>query len=334
MRVAISGASSFTGLWIANRLAQAGYQVDALLARDSASYSGLPQVRVRRLSSQVEKHFAIDAEGGAMKDWIQKNRPRVWIHHHHFMTHFRSPEYNLTRAHAVGLAPLPEIIQALGENQCGAVIFSGSYFEAGEGGQAADAPVSPYARSKTQVWHLLQELCARARMPLLKVVIPNPIGPFENDDRLIPSLIRSARSGTEFHLQTPLDQADNLPVTAVAETYADAVARGLRGESAILRPSAGAESNESLGQRVNDELIVKRLHLPAVSIRKPSAEVPKAPTWQKASGGNTPQDERKPRIFRNPTVPLAAIDWPLFWDFYAQELLGAGLITPVASAGR
>jgi UDP-glucose 4-epimerase len=185
--VAISGASSFTGIWIARAFHERGYSVHALLSSQEGSYTDIKAVRVRFLQQHATLHHNVRAENGSMATWIEKNSPSLWIHHHHFMENFRNKDYDLTQAEAVGIEPLLKIVDALAKASCAGMIYSGTYFEPGEGGQAEDAPATPYAISKKKVWkHLLNET-QKASLPISKVVIANPIGPFENEDRMIPN---------------------------------------------------------------------------------------------------------------------------------------------------
>ena len=52
-RILLTGASSFTGLWITEALAAAGHEVVAPLTRDADAYSGLRGERVARLAGSA-----------------------------------------------------------------------------------------------------------------------------------------------------------------------------------------------------------------------------------------------------------------------------------------
>jgi len=55
--VLLTGASSFTGLWIAEALARAGFQVTAPLRRARADYDDLRLERVERLTQSADVVF-------------------------------------------------------------------------------------------------------------------------------------------------------------------------------------------------------------------------------------------------------------------------------------
>ena len=201
-----------------------------------------------------------------MAKWIREHRPAIWIHHHHFMENFRSPQYDVEKARAVGLTPLPEIVSSLKNSGCRGVIFSGSYFEPGEGGQSLDAPVTPYSQSKRWVWEKLTELCQPQSLPLSKVVIPNPIGPFENDDRLIPIMIRNARTRETLTLSSPEALGDNLSVFDLADQYVRVAKEMLEGKGAIVRPSGWVATTRDFVAGINEALVEKELGLTACPV--------------------------------------------------------------------
>src|SRR5262245_13550250 len=113
--VALTAASSFTGLWIANHLAEK-YKVQALFT--ARNYDGLKKIRLDNLDSRITRHFDVKAEDGSMAKWIRQNKPDFWIHHHHFMESFRSPQYDTKCAEKVSLGPLREIAEALKSSGC------------------------------------------------------------------------------------------------------------------------------------------------------------------------------------------------------------------------
>src|SRR4051812_46069365 len=104
--VALSGASSFTGLCIARELHGQGWSTHALYSSARETYVGLRAARLAALDGRAELAFGIRAEDGGMEAWIRRHRPEIWVHHHHWMEEFRSPSYDRARSDQVGLAPL------------------------------------------------------------------------------------------------------------------------------------------------------------------------------------------------------------------------------------
>ncbi len=304
--VAITGASSFTALWIARALHADGWKVHALCHRAAAEHSGLHALRLRLLRECSEVHFGLSAENGDLARWVLRERPLLWIHHHHWMEAFRSPAYDVARARAVGLVPLPDLVAALARQQAAGILYSGSFFEPGEGDNSAAAPATPYARSKREVWDALTRHAGDAGLPLSKVVIPNPVGPLENDDRLVPSLIRSSLNRAPFVLGAPDAISDYLPVSVLARIYV-AVARDLlAGRSQIRRPSGQVATTGEWGRSVCRELIGDALGLEPC----PLTEASRGPAT----------------CFRNPDREREPIDWKSVWSDYAAWITRLGLL--------
>jgi nucleoside-diphosphate-sugar epimerase len=295
--VAISGATSFTGLWIAREFANQGWQVHAQCSQLLENYTGL-----RRLRAELLRDIASVQWNRKVEDfptWIREVKPKIWVHHHHFMKDFRSQKYDSAQAIEVGLKPLPAIVDALAESGCQGIIYSGSFFEPGEGGVSRTSVPTPYAESKKAVWEELQKLAGEKRIPVSKMVIPNPIGPFENEDRLIPQMIEKSKQGQPFRLGAPASVSDQLPITYLAQDYVRLAEGLIQGKSQMARPSGWVCSVEELVHTVNQELIVKRLGLPPCSIE--TAEKPGIPT-----------------SFINSQNEREGIQWSEVWDHYAE----------------
>ncbi|MBS1984441.1 MAG: hypothetical protein JST16_09720, partial [Bdellovibrionales bacterium] len=83
-----------------------------------------------------------------------------------------------------------------------------------------------------------------------KVIIPNPIGPLENEDRLVPFFVKTWRAGGTPSLRTPQLVRDNIPAQWLAKFYVDEVKINTlppadAPRTRIRRPSGFALSNEA-----------------------------------------------------------------------------------------
>jgi nucleoside-diphosphate-sugar epimerase len=233
-------------------------------------------MRLHLLKDWAQLYFSVRAEDGSMVKWIETHRPQIWIHHHHFMTDFRSPQYDLDRANQVAIKPLPALIKALAASDCRGLIFSGSYFEPGEGGQINEQQVTPYGRNKAQTWHELARECATHELYLSKVVIPNPVGPFENEDRLTPVMLRKATHHELLDVRSPNSVSDNIPASSLAQTYLqvaeDLFAQGL---ASIVRPSGWIMTVREWVELINGQLLVASLGRAPCEVQWGSNEAPK-----------------------------------------------------------
>jgi hypothetical protein len=254
----------------------------------------------------VPVHFELRADTGGFERWISAHAPTIWVHHHHFMDDFRSPGYDTERANRVGLEPLPGIVTALKAVRAQGIIFSGTLFEPGEGGRDSTSPVTPYARSKRLVWDSLTALADAAGIKVSKIVMPNPVGPLENEDRLVPSLIRAAQAGETFRMRFPMAVSDYLPIRAIAAKYVDAAGRLLNGDAGTLRPSGTRATTRDWVGRVSRDLIQSRLRLCLGGVSED------APTTAAVLS------------YQNPDNEVETVDWDSEWRDYAEWLEKTG----------
>jgi UDP-glucose 4-epimerase len=303
-RIAISGATSFTGAWLCHKFARLGWKVHALCTQSAAEYVGLKRTRCESIQASAKVYTGLKAEDGTMVEWIKKVKPPFWIHHHHHMDHFRSKTYDVEKSKAVGLAPLPDIVEALGVSGCRGIIFSGSYFEPGEGGNKSNGRETPYSKTKLAVWEALEREASRAKIPLSKVVIPDPIGPMENEDRLLPILIKYALGHGHFQLRTPDGIADHLPVDILAEIYVDVAEKLASGKAIVVRPSGWVGKNATWIDFVGKNLFEKQLGVKSIDVK---SVVPS--DWQ---------DLPKGLDYKNPEKEKVDIQWDAFWENYAH----------------
>jgi len=306
MKVALSGASSFTAIWIAHALKEKGYEVHALCGSDETSYQGLPKKRIQFLKTITPHiYYNIRAELNSMNEWILEHKPDFWIHHHHHMQDYRSPHYDTDMAKKVGLEPLPYLMENLKNSGAKGVLFSGSYFEPGEGGNSLDTKCTPYSQSKKWVWEEIQKQCLRVELPLSKIVIPNPIGPYENEDRLIPIFIEKTKKSESLFVHTPNVMQDHLPALWLGKIYVQALENQLNGIIKNYRPSGRCVKNREWMLEIQNELIVKRLSLPLIPIEcAPASE--NILTYLN---------------YKNNQEEKIDYGWSVFWDEYAEYTL-------------
>jgi nucleoside-diphosphate-sugar epimerase len=306
-KVAISAASSFTGSWIARAFHEAGWTVLPVCSQPLAAYRGVRLARIQLVQQYVPVHFGCEAAAGRLAAWIRQHQPQIWIQHHHFMESFRSLDYDLQQALSIGLDSLPGILDAVASGGGVGVIYSGTYFEQGEGGQVwqKTAP-TPYARSKSMIWDALCRGCESRGLRPGKIVIPNPVGPLENDDRLIPCMIRHAEARTALQLRAPGQLVDHVPIDDLATDYIHLATQLLtNSEQSIVRPSGRISTTLDWVQFAGRELLEKRLDLPRCRLEY------------------VPLPARAREDFQDsgsPVLEIASINWTKLWDSYAAHL--------------
>lgn len=312
----LTGLSSWTGAVLARALCLQGRQGVGFCSRSLQSYSGLQAWRLRPLRqppclSAFRFWDQTPATAYATSSCWSAVRPQggVWIHHHHWMQDFRSPDYLSDQAWKIGGEPLEALVPVLKVHGIQGVVVSGSFFEPGEGGVPEGTPRTPYACSKQRVWQHWVALAAHFELPLVKVVIPNPVGAGENQDRLSVVMLQKSLQGLPLDLKMPEAISDFLPVAALGPVYGKAIdaleqGRVLPGHPLVLRPSGYVTSWRDWVERLNQELLEKRLKWPRVPVHEGAPAVASV-----ASLG-----------YRNPGQEQCLVDWPSFWDEYAEQV--------------
>ncbi|MCA6238859.1 MAG: NAD(P)-dependent oxidoreductase, partial [Phenylobacterium sp.] len=148
-RILLTGASSFTGLWIAEALAAAGHEVVAPLTRQADGYPGLRGERVARLSASSARVFEAPLDSDRFRDLARTGGFDLFAHHGADIPGYRSPDYDVAAGVARNLAGAGPAVRAAADGGCRVLISTATVFEPGEGGEGPDAPaVSPYGLSK------------------------------------------------------------------------------------------------------------------------------------------------------------------------------------------
>ncbi len=232
-KVAITGATSATALWITRVFSLKGWNTSALCSRLEDSYSGIKKERIRWLKTLAQVSFDVRSETDGFARWIKINKPGIWVHHHHLVENYKSPNYDYARSLKEGVAPLVKLVEALKENNCRGIILTGSYFEPGEQGSNN----TPYAKSKTEVSEALKHLADALKIRFSKIVVPDPVGPLENEDRFLPQFFKALKEERKFNLTTPDLVADHIPMSDLGKIYEEAARDLLTSKGKVIRPS-------------------------------------------------------------------------------------------------
>ncbi len=286
-----------------------GFKISGLCSQERGTYTGLRKQRLEIVEKLgVSLKYGLDVKAASTIEWIDKEKPDLWIHHHHWMQDYRHSNYDLNRSYDIGIQPLPEIVQALSRSNCRGIIYSGTFFEPGEGGQMISAKITPYARSKHDVWEALTKWAQIHSLSVYKIIIPNPVGPLENEDRLIPEMLNHSKNKKSFALRSPWILSDYMPAETLGDVYASLALKIIQSKSAflspqILRPSGNISKLADWAQFVRKELFIKRLSQD-LPIEIPPSTAPVAQI-----GHHNPEREH------------IEINWDYFWDQYAHWIL-------------
>ncbi len=262
-RILLTGASAFTGLWIAEALARAGHHVLAPLRRPLSDYSGLRRDRVVRLAASAQVVFDAPFASPRFMDLMAPGAVDLLAHHAADIPNYRAADYDAIAGMVRNTDGAREVLAALARAGGQAVIATGTFFEPGEGGSGPDAlAVSPYGLSKGLTNLALHHLAAWEGLDFAKFVIPSPFGEME-EGRLGWSLFQAWFAGQPGVIRTPRYVRDNIPVPLMAGAYADLAARVLAepGRPHLARPSGFVGTQGDFAQRLAREAR-SRLDLP------------------------------------------------------------------------
>jgi len=254
VRILLTGASSFTGLWFARALSAAGHEVTTPLRRSAADYDGLRGMRVSELARVAEIVWDCPFGGSRFLE-LADGRWDLLCHHAAHVGDYRSSDFDIAGAVAENSFALPQTLRILLKHGLRGVVLTGSVFEQNEG--AGDAPLrafSPYGLSKGLTAQVFDYWCSVLGVPLGKFVIANPFGPFE-EPRFCAYLVGCWQRGEVPRVRTPLYVRDNIHVSLLACAYAR-FAEQLAGSKGVakLNPSGYVETQGAFAQRFAREL--------------------------------------------------------------------------------
>ncbi|MCA3751347.1 MAG: NAD(P)-dependent oxidoreductase [Phenylobacterium sp.] len=255
-RILLTGASSFTGLWIAEALAAAGHEVVAPLTRQADGYPGLRGERVARLSASAARVFEAPLDSDRFRDLARTGGFDLFAHHGADIPGYRSPDYDVAAGVARNLAGAGPAVRAAADGGCRVLISTATVFEPGEGGEGPDAPaVSPYGLSKGLTGQALAGFAEEAGLSFGRFVIANPFGVLE-EGRLGWSLFQAWFRGEPGRVLTPAYVRDNQPVPHLADAYVRLAGRLLESDRPVkldARPSGLVGTQGDFAKRLAAE---------------------------------------------------------------------------------
>lgn len=255
MKVLLTGASSFSGYWFAEKLAAAGATIVAPLRGSPQSYSGVRAERVRQLSSVAEIVSETSFGDDRFLALAGQRDFDVFCHHAARVADYRSLDFDVAAAVAENTRHFRGMLERMTARGLRAVVATGSVFEQDEG--AGNSPLrafSPYGLSKGLTWQIIRHWCIHFGLPLGKFVIANPFGPLE-EPRFVAHLVNCWRRGDIAEVRTPRYLRDNIHVDLLAFAYARFVRETVMGgRGGRLGPCGYLETQGSFAERAANEL--------------------------------------------------------------------------------
>lgn len=261
MRALLTGATSFTGAWFAQALAEEGWAVVAALRGDDEDpAAATPRARRLALVRRRLERIAPRAPFGSANFLaaIAAAAPLdLLCHHGAEVGDHRRPDYDANAAAAANAFRLETVLDVAEAAGCRAVLLTGTVFEADEG--EGDPPLrafNAYGLAKTLTWHRFRFAAERRGLALGKLVVPAPFGPLEKEG--FPArLVRSWLRGEEPIVRHPHLVRDHVPVLFLARAYArlaDELARGGAARTLRSTPSGFALPLARFADRLADAM--------------------------------------------------------------------------------
>lgn len=266
----MTGISSFTGCHIARAFSDAGHEVSAFLTRRLSDYTQKLE-RDRLAHSKVtswieEAPFGSENFLAALAD--HTGDVDLLINHGGSIKGYREANFDVLTSVALSIKEARAVMAALKKKNCQRFIHSGSIFEPNEGsgepGRDLSSPaISIYGVSKNMTWQALSFYAHEQALPLSKIIIANPIGEFENPDRLVPTFVRKWKTGETPELRTAALVRDNIPAPWLAQVYLreaqlrtkpSNAPQAASSQTRVLRPSGIVMNNGEFAQRLAREV--------------------------------------------------------------------------------
>ena len=306
MRVLLTGASSFTGCWFAEALAQHGASVLATTRRQLAAYPPAERARLAKVRTAGVELVPGAAFGDAQFLAILREEGPfdLLAYHGCEVGDFRRPDYDPLAALESNAREAAAVADALAAGGGKGVIVTGSIFEPDEGAGCERRPAfNAYGLAKQLTWQTLRFRAEQAGLAVGRFVVPHPFGPLEKNG-FTSQLASAWLAGAAADIRHPQLVRDFIHVDLLATAYARFCNEIVKGRQAgKLAPSGYVGSLAALAQLIASEL-QPRLGRPcAVRIADPPE----------------PADEPLCRCNTDALGSLAA-EWPFgrSWDRLAE----------------
>ncbi len=256
MKILLTGASSFTGLWFARALAEAGHELVLPLPRAPVDYREEPRAgRVRQLARIAAPIWNTRFGDDRFLALVRDQPFDILAHHAAQVGDHRAADFDVPGAVAANTHRIDAVLEAMRARGLRGMIATASVFEPDTGaGETPLRAVSAYGLSKGLSGQIIRHHCRTLGIALARFVLPNPFGAFE-EPRFCTYLVRSWQRGLTAEIRTPLYVRDNLPVRLAAARYAAAVDALAGGDApAEIAPSGFVESQGCFAERLAREL--------------------------------------------------------------------------------
>lgn len=255
MKILLTGASSFTGMWFAKVLRQTGHDVVVTLRSELSAYADGRGARVEGIKDAGATVVDQCSFGDERFVALLQEGFDIICHHGAQVTNYKSLDFDVSGAVQDNTRNARTVFETAIQHGVKAFVATGSVFEQDEGlGASPRRAFSPYGLSKGLSWQVLRYWGAVSNLPTHKFVIPNPFGPHE-EPRFCAYLLGKWSKGEVAHVGTPSYTRDNIHVSLLAAAYVDFVERAAGGAAEEhCAPSGYIESQGAFAHRFAAEI--------------------------------------------------------------------------------
>lgn len=220
MKIFITGASSFTGCHIARAFCEDknfhGCEIWGFITKKKSFYSG---ITAERMKYSLLVNWIEDAPFGSdnFLDAVSAYKPDVFINHGASVAGYRDSCFDVNLCKEISTKNINILFNLLPKN-CH-FIHSGSFFE-----KDPERFIDEYQSiglAKTLIWK--EVLKYKDMLKLTKVSIPDPVGAFENPERLGPVFFKKWKCGEKANLYNSDMIIDRIPAEWLAKKYVQQV---------------------------------------------------------------------------------------------------------------
>jgi len=244
--VLLTGATGFVGANLARALLKAGHRVHLLLRSESASW------RIREIEADVTTHVARLADYKETRALVKRLHPD-WIFHlaAHGAYSFQTGWAEMLQTNVLGTVHLLE--SAL-EEGFEAFVHAGSSSEYGlkDHPPAEEEPLEPnshYAVTKASATLFCKHAGLVKKAPVRVLRLYSVYGPYEEPDRLMPTLLRAASSGKWPVLVDPAVARDFVHTDDVCRAFISAAENPNQEPGAVYNVGSGRQT--TIGELVD-----------------------------------------------------------------------------------
>lgn len=239
-------------------MAEAGHQVTATFTRESVEAypeAGFARARVQMLQPYITPIWQASMGNEAFFAALEAQPWDAICLHASFVSNHKAADFPVLEAVHNNTRGIERIVEHLASQGAPPIIWTGTYFEAGEGqGSQPLRNFSPYALSKQLSWEYIRFYCEQVGLPIRKFAMPNPFGPWEGKG-FTSYLAKTWLAGNVAEVKTPDYIRDNAPVDLLAQTYVQYVSSIVHGSAqTTCSPSFYAGTQRDFALRFAEEL--------------------------------------------------------------------------------